>query len=405
MDSRGDPTVEVDLILENGSFGRAAVPSGASTGIHEAYELRDGDSKRYEGKGVLKAVENVNNEIDREIEGKEFDQKSLDGVLIKLDGTENKNRLGANAILGVSMAFAKAAAGAEGKYLWQYFKEISNTKEVKMPRPMMNILNGGAHAKGSTDIQEFMIVPVGALSFKEGLRYGAEIFHTLKKILEEKGFSTTVGDEGGFAPKVGSNETALDLIMEAIYKSGYKAGEGVFIALDVAASEFYDKASQKYNLSMENKTLTSEEVINLYESWISKYPIVSIEDGLSEDDWEGWKEMNKKIGDSVRLVGDDLFATNIERLSKGIKEHAANSIIIKLNQIGTVTETVQVIQLAKDSGFNSIVSHRSGETEDTTIADFAVGLDVHQIKTGSPCRGERTAKYNQLLRIEEKFNI
>ncbi len=407
LDSRGNPTVEVDLWLEHKGnpsgemWGRAAVPSGASTGTHEAVELRDGDSKRYGGKGVLKAVMNVNEIIAKEIEGKEFDQKSLDDFLIALDGTKNKGKLGANAILGVSMAFAKACAGTENKNLYQYFRDISGTVECKMPRPMMNILNGGAHAKGSTDIQEFMIVPVGAKTFKEGLRYGAEVFHALKKLLTEKGLSTTVGDEGGFAPKLGSNEGALELIMEAIQKAGYKAGEDIAFALDVASSELYKEG--KYVLAIEGKTLTSDQMIDLYESWMSKYPIISIEDGLAEDDWEGWKRMTERLGNRLQIVGDDLFVTNIERLQKGITEKAGNSILIKLNQIGTVSETIDAINMAKEAGFTSIVSHRSGETEDATIADFVVGLGTGQIKTGSLCRSDRTAKYNQLLRIEEKL--
>lgn len=408
LDSRSNPTVEVDLWLADGSFGRAAVPSGASTGTHEAVELRDGDKNRYEGKGVLKAVENVNVIIAKEIENKEFNQKTLDEFLCVLDGTKNKSKLGANAILGVSMAFAKATAKSEGENLWKYFAKISETKEPKMPVPMMNILNGGAHAAGSTDIQEFMIVP-HAKNFKEALRMGAEVFHTLKKILSSKGFVTTVGDEGGFAPNLTSlrqssgqaNEAALEIIMEAIVAANYKPREDISLALDVAASGFYD--GKNYNLKIENKTLNSDEMISLYESWIKKYPIISIEDGFAEDDWEGWKKFTEKIGSKIQIVGDDLFVTNIERLQKGIKEKAANSILIKLNQIGTVSETIQAIQMAKEAGFNSVVSHRSGETEDSTIADFVVGLGTGQIKTGSLCRSERIAKYNQLLRIEEEL--
>jgi enolase len=408
LDSRGNPTVEVDLHIEqkfgemdHDILGRAAVPSGASTGSHETVELRDGDPKRYGGKGVLKAVSNVNQIISKEIESKEWDQKSLDEALIKLDGTANKGRLGANAILGVSLAFAKAAAVAEKKPLWQYFAEISDTKEPNLPIPMMNILNGGAHAKGSTDIQEFMIVP-NAGSFAERLRMGAEVFHSLKKILSEKGLATTVGDEGGFAPKLGSNEAALEIIMEAIKAAGYEPGKDVSLALDVAASELYKDG--KYELTIENKILTSDEMISLYENWITKYPIISIEDGFAEDDWGGWKKMVEKLGNKIQIVGDDLFVTNIERLKRGIEEKAANSILIKLNQIGTVTETIKAIQMAREAGFTSVVSHRSGETEDSTIADFVVGLGTKQIKTGSLCRGERTAKYNQLLRIEEELN-
>ncbi len=406
LDSRGNPTVEVDIILNNGSTGRAAVPSGASTGSHEAVELRDG-SKRYMGKGVEKAVNNVNKIIATKLKGKNFDQKSLDNFLIKLDGTKNKGKLGANAILGVSMAFARVAATKENISLYKYFNKISKTKGLpaqagfSLPVPLMNILNGGAHAKGSTDIQEFMIVPHGAKSFKEGLRWGAEVFHTLKKILGEKGLSTTVGDEGGFAPKLGNNEAALELVVEAIQKAGYKPGKDISISLDVAATELYE--SGKYNLKIEGKVLTSTEMISMYESWTKKYPIISIEDGLSEDDWAGYAEMTKKLGNKIQIVGDDLFVTNIERLKKGIEEKAANSILIKLNQIGTVSETIEAVNMAKKAGFTSIISHRSGETEDSTIADFVVGLSTGQIKTGSLCRSDRTAKYNQLLRIEEEL--
>lgn len=405
LDSRGNPTIEVDLTLNNGSFGRAAVPSGASTGSHEAVELRDNDKRKYMGKGVQKAVGNVNKVIFSKIKGKKFDQRSLDSFLITLDGTPNKGKLGANAILGVSMAFSKAVASATKLPLYKYFNKISKTKEkMILPNPLMNILNGGAHAKGSTDIQEFMIVPKGFKKFSEKLRVGAEIFHTLKKILSEKGLSTTVGDEGGFAPKLGNNESALMLVVEAIEKAGYRAGKDVFIALDVAATEFYKDG--KYDLSIENKTLSSTEMIDLYESWIKKYPIISIEDGLSEDDWEGWKEMVKRIGtgkNKIQIVGDDFFVTNIERLQRGINEKGANSILIKLNQIGTVSETINAVNMAKKAGFTAIISHRSGETEDTTISDMVVGLGTGQIKTGSLCRTDRTAKYNQLLRIEEEI--
>ncbi len=399
LDSRGNPTVEVDVWLTTG-FGRAAVPSGASTGSHEAVELRDGDSKRYNGKGVSKAVNNVNKVIALKIKGKKFDQRGLDEFLIKLDGTKNKGKLGANAILGVSMAFAKAAAAEQKIPAYKYFNKISKTKGVSLPVPMMNILNGGAHAKGSTDIQEFMIVPVGAKSFKQALQWGAEIFHTLKKILSEKGLSTTVGDEGGFAPKIGSNEDALKLVMDAIDRAGYKPGRDIFIALDVAATELFKNGH--YNLAIEGKTLTSDEMISLYDSWMQKYPIISIEDGLSEDDWIGWEHFTARIK-KLQIVGDDLFVTNIERLQKGIDEGSGNSILIKLNQIGTVSETIDAINLAKKAGFTAIVSHRSGETEDSTIADFVVGLSTGQIKTGSLCRSDRTAKYNQLLRIEEEL--
>ncbi len=400
LDSRGNPTVEVDLWLANG-FGRASVPSGASTGSHEACELRDGDKKRYLGKGVLKAVENVNKLIFSKIKGKNFDQESLDDFLIKLDGTKNKSKLGANAILAVSMAFAKAVANEEKIPLYKYFKNISKSGALALPTPLMNILNGGAHAKGSTDVQEFMIVPVGAKTFKEALRWGAEVFHSLKKILSNKGMSTTVGDEGGFAPKLGSNEDALSLVVEAIKMAGFKPGKDIKIALDVAATEFYKDG--KYNLEIEGKNLTTDEIINLYADWIKKYPIISIEDGLAEDDWEGYKKFTSKFGKKIQIVGDDLFVTNIERLDMGIKEKAGNSILIKLNQIGTVSETIKAVKMAHKAGFSAIISHRSGETEDSTISDLAVGLSSLQIKTGSISRSDRIAKYNQLLRIEEEL--
>jgi len=401
LDSRGNPTLEVDLYLSNGSFGRAAVPSGASTGSHEACELRDGDKKRYGGKGVLKAVANVNTTILKSLKGKSFDQRSLDGALIKLDGTENKTKLGANAILGVSIAFAKAASVCEKKPLWKYFKDISKTKTILMPVPMMNILNGGAHAENSTDLQEFMVMPVGAKSFGQALQWGSEIFHELKKILKARKLNTTVGDEGGYAPTLPSNEAAIEVILEAVKNAGYKAGSEIGIAIDAAASEFYKEG--KYVLKTEGKTFTSEQMVAFYADWVKKYPIVSIEDGLSEDDWEGYKLMTKTIGNKVQIVGDDLFVTNISRLKMGIDGKAGNSILIKLNQIGSVSETIDAIHMARNAGFNSIISHRSGETEDSTIADFAVGLGAGQIKTGSLCRSDRTAKYNQLLRIEESL--
>lgn len=401
LDSRGNPTVEVDVYLKDGSFGRAGVPSGASTGSHEACELRDGDKKRYGGKGVLKAVANVNTKISNALKGKSFDQKSLDEFLIKLDGTENKTKLGANAILGVSMAFAKACAESQKKPLWKYFKEISKTKEVKMPVPMMNILNGGKHAENSTDLQEFMIMPVGAKSFREALRWGTEVFHELKKLLKSRKLNTSVGDEGGYAPSLPSNESAIEIILEAIKNAGFVPGKDIGIAIDAAASEIYQDG--KYVLATENKKLSSEEMVAFYANWVKKFPILSIEDGLSEDDWEGYKLMTKTIGNKVQIVGDDLFVTNITRLQKGIDEKSGNSILIKLNQIGTVTETISAIQMARNAGFTSIISHRSGETEDATISDFVVGLGTGQIKTGSLCRGERTAKYNQLLRIEESL--
>lgn len=402
LDSRGNPTVEVDLTLDDGSMGRASVPSGASTGNHEAIELRDGDNNRYNGKGVLKAVANVNTEIANAIVGKDLDQKSLDGSLISLDSTEDKSRLGANAMLGVSMAFAKAKAISNKQVLYQYFAEISNSSQsLQLPVPMMNVLNGGAHAINSSDFQEYMIMPVGARSFKEALRYGAETFHALAKILADKGFSTTVGDEGGFAPTLHSNEEPLQLIVQAIEAAGYKAGEDIVIAIDVAASEFY--RAGKYELKRDGKSLTSAEMVDLLASWVEKYPIVSIEDGLAEDDWDGWKILTEKLGGKIQIVGDDLFVTNIKRLQEGITKGVANSILIKLNQIGTVSETIGAINLAKQSDYTSVVSHRSGETEDTTIADFVVGLGTGQIKTGSMSRSERIAKYNQLLRIEEQL--
>jgi enolase len=402
LDSRGNPTVEADLVLEDGSFGRSAVPSGASTGSYEAVELRDGDKSRYGGKGVLKAVKNVNTELKAVLEGKEFDQRSLDETMIKLDGTENKGRLGANAILGISLAFAHATAKSNKQKLYQYFAEIGQTgKSIQLPVPMMNILNGGKHAENSTDLQEFMIMPIGAPSFKEALRYGAEVFHVLKKILAERGLNTSVGDEGGYAPSLPSNAAAIEVILEAIEKAGYEPGKDISIAIDGAASELFE--DNKYNLATEKRQLTGPEMVDFYAEWLEKYPIVSIEDGLAEDDWESYKLMTEKLGDKVQIVGDDLFVTNIKRLEKGIKERAGNSILIKLNQIGTVTETIDAINMAQAAGFTAVVSHRSGETEDATIADFVVGLGTGQIKTGSLCRSERICKYNQLLRIEEEL--
>ncbi len=402
LDSRGNPTVEVELTLSNGAFGRAAVPSGASTGSHEAVELRDGDSKRYNGLGVEKAVKNVNTIIAKAIKGKDFDQRSLDERMIKLDGTPNKRTLGANAILGVSIAFAKAVADSNDLPLYKYFNKTAKIGfPVRLPVPMMNIVNGGKHAENSADIQEFMVVPAGFSSFKDALRAGTEIFHALKKILKEKGLATTVGDEGGFAPSCSSNEAALELIIEAIKKAGYKEGKDVFIALDVAATELYKDG--QYHLVRDNKVYGSQEMIGWYEYLVKKYPIVSIEDGLSEDDWDGWKLLTEKLGSKIQLVGDDLFVTNIERLSMGIEKNTANSILIKLNQIGTVSETFDTIALAKKVNYTSVISHRSGETEDTTIADFSVGTGVGQIKTGSLSRTDRVAKYNQLLRIEEEL--
>lgn len=401
IDSRGNPTVEVDVILKDKSFGRAAVPSGASTGSHEAVELRDGD-KRYNGKGVMKAVKNTNTIIAKALVGKEWDQRSLDNKMIEIDGTSNKGKLGANAILGVSMAFAKATANSKKQSLYKYFAQISKTKNtIQLPVPMMNILNGGKHAENSTDFQEFMVMPIGAKSFKEALRCGAEIFHSLKKILHTRGLATTVGDEGGFAPALASNEEAVQIILEAIDKAGYKAGKDVGIALDVAATELYKDG--KYHLARENKVLSSEEMVNFYVDWCSKYPIVSIEDGLAEDDWAGYKLLTEKLGKKVQIVGDDLFVTNIDRLKMGIDQNVGNSILIKLNQIGTVSETIDSINMAKKAKYTSIISHRSGETEDTTIADFVVGTGTGQIKTGSLSRTDRIAKYNQLLRLEEEL--
>ena len=402
LDSRGNPTVEADVVLRDGSFGRAAVPSGASTGSKEAIELRDGDSKRYGGKGVLKAGSNINTELKKALVGGEFDQKKLDKKMIEIDGAENKGRIGANAILAVSMAFARASAESDDMPLYKYFKKIGKTgKPLVLPVPMMNIINGGKHAENSTDIQEFMIMPLGAPSFKEALRYGVETFHALKKILASKKMSTLVGDEGGFAPELPSNEAAIEIILEAIAKAGYQAGEDISIAIDSAASEFYKDG--KYHLEREGKILSSNEMVEFYSVWVNKYPIVSIEDGLAENDWEGYQALTKKLGNKIQIVGDDIFVTNGKILREGIEKKAANSILIKLNQIGTVSETIDTIKVANSAGFTSVVSHRSGETEDAIISDFVVGMGAGQIKTGSLCRGERTAKYNQLLRIEEEL--
>ncbi len=399
LDSRGNPTVEVEIMLNDGSVGRAIVPSGASTGVHEAVELRDGDEERYLGKGTLRAVENVNGEIADNIVGWDvFDQVGLDRMLIDLDGTPNKGRLGANAILGVSMAAARAAAESLGLPLFQYLGGVNGKT---LPTPMMNILNGGAHADNTVDIQEFMIMPVGAESFREALRMGAEVFHNLKKVLKGRGLNTAVGDEGGFAPDLSTNEEAIQAIMEAVEKAGYEPGKDVKIALDVAASEFYDQERDIYDLTGEKVSRSAEEMVAYYEMLCDKYPVISIEDGLAEDDWKGWRLLTEKLGGRVQLVGDDLFVTNTERLSKGIEEGIANSILIKVNQIGTLTETFDAIEMAKKAGYTAVVSHRSGETEDTTIADIVVGLNAGQIKTGSLSRTDRIAKYNQLLRIEE----
>jgi len=399
LDSRGNPTVEVEILLDDGTTGRAMVPSGASTGVHEAVELRDGDKSRYLGKGTQQAVENVNTIIADNIIGYEvFDQPGLDQLLIDLDGTPNKGKLGANAILGVSMAAARAAAESVGLPLFQYLGGVNGKV---LPTPMMNILNGGSHADNTVDIQEFMIMPVGAPTFKEALRMGTEVFHSLKAVLKAKGMNTAVGDEGGFAPDLTTNEEAIQVIIEAIEKAGYKPGDDVKIALDVAASEFYDADADIYNLTGEGVSRKAAEMVEYYEMLCEKYPIISIEDGLAEDDWEGWKLLTEKLGKKVQLVGDDLFVTNTERLAAGIEKGIGNSILIKVNQIGTLTETFDAIEMAKKAGYTAVVSHRSGETEDTTIADIVVGLNAGQIKTGSLSRTDRIAKYNQLLRIEE----
>lgn len=402
LDSRGNPTVEVDITLSDGSFGRASVPSGASTGKHEAVELRDGDKQRYGGSGVKNAVSNVNGELHDNLIGKELNQSELDKLMISLDGTPNKGRLGANAILGISLAFAHATAKSQGKKLYQYFSDISSSLTPNLlPTPMMNILNGGKHAANSTDLQEFMIMPLGASSFREALRYGAETFHALKSILKEKGLNTSVGDEGGFAPSLPNNSAAIEVILQAIEKAGYKPGDDISIAVDGATSEIYENGM--YNLKTENRELDSAGMVDFYEEWVDKYPIASIEDGLAEDDWDGYKLLTERIGSKTQLVGDDLFVTNVERLQKGISMGVTNSILIKLNQIGTVTETIDAIKLARKNKYTSVISHRSGETEDTTIADLVVGMGTGQIKTGSLCRTERVAKYNQLLRIEEEL--
>ena len=401
VDSRGNPTVEVDCLIEGGYLGRAAVPSGASTGVHEAVELRDGDPKRYLGKGVLKAVENVNTTIRKSIKGMSATgQQVIDNMLIELDGTPNKAKLGANAILAVSLAVAKAAAQAQSKQLYEYIAGLYGDKKAHLlPTPMMNILNGGEHADNNIDIQEWLIIPVGADSFHAALRMGSEIFHHLKTVLKKKGMSTGVGDEGGFAPNLRSNQEALDEIMNAIEIAGYKPGEQVALGIDAAASAFYENG--RYELKGDGKTFDAPKLVDWYSSLIEKYPMVSIEDGLAEDDWDGWKLMTEKLGSKIQLIGDDLFVTNVTRLKEGIKKKVANSILIKLNQIGTLTETLNCIKMAKDSKYTTVISHRSGETEDSTIADLAVGTSAGQIKTGSISRSDRIAKYNQLLRIEE----
>lgn len=398
LDSRGNPTIEVEVELESGVVGKAMVPSGASTGEHEAIELRDGDKKRYLGKGVLKAVENVNKIISKEVIGMDaLDQIALDSKLIDIDGTENKSKLGANAMLGVSLASVRAAAEYCELPLFRY---IGGTNSKVLPNPMANVLNGGSHADNNVDIQEFMIMPVGATSFKEALRWLAETFHTLKKVLKSKSYVTSVGDEGGFAPNLRSNDEAIEVILEAIEKAGYKAGEDMMICLDPASSEFYENGKYKFKWSS-NQEFTSAEMVDFYVDWVKKYPIISLEDGMAEDDWEGWKLLNEKLGTKIQIVGDDLFVTNTKRLKRGIELDCANSILIKLNQIGTLTETLEAIEMAKQAGFTNVISHRSGETSDSFIADLAVATNAGQIKTGSLSRSDRISKYNQLLRIEE----
>jgi enolase len=401
LDSRGNPTVEVDVLTGNGYIGRAAVPSGASTGVHEAVELRDDDKSVYLGKGVLKAVENVNTVIREALSGMDvFDQAGIDAAMIALDSTENKSNLGANAILGVSLAVAKAAAAEAGISLFKYVGGVGATT---LPVPMMNILNGGSHADNKIDIQEFMVMPFGAKSFSEGLRWGTEIFHHLKAVLASKGLSTNVGDEGGFAPNLGSNEEGIQVVMEAIKRAGFKPGEDVWIALDAASSEFYNKEQKRYIFESTGESMDSAGMVDFWADWVERYPIASIEDGLDEDDWAGWKLLTEKVGDKVQLVGDDLFVTNTKRLEQGIEKNIANSILVKVNQIGTLTETINAVNMAHKSAYTSVMSHRSGETEDSTIADLAVALNCGQIKTGSASRSDRMAKYNQLLRIEEEL--
>jgi len=399
IDSRGNPTVEADVILESGIVGRAAVPSGASTGAREALELRDGDKQRYGGKGVLNAVTNVNSTLNAVVAGMDaLDQRGIDQAMLQADGTANKDKLGANALLAVSLATAHAAALAQGKPLYE---SLATGNDFLLPVPMMNIINGGAHANNSVDLQEFMILPVGAPNMAEAIRYGAEVFHALKKVLHDKGLNTAVGDEGGFAPDLPSNEAAIGVILQAIESAGFKAGEDIFLGIDAASSEFYKNG--KYVLASENKTLSAEEFIDVLADWVSKYPILSIEDGMAEDDWDGWKKLTQKLGKQVQLVGDDLFVTNTRILQEGIDKHIANSILIKVNQIGTLTETLDAIALARQANYTAVISHRSGETEDTTIADLAVATCAGQIKTGSMSRSDRVAKYNQLLRIAEQL--
>ena len=402
LDSRGNPTIEVDIRTEDGAFGRAAVPSGASTGIHEAVELRDEDNSIYMGKGVLKAVDNVNTKIAEELWGMEVSEQSeIDRIMIELDGTANKGNLGANAILGVSLAVAKAAAQESGLSLYRY---IGGVNANTLPVPMMNILNGGSHADNSIDFQEFMVMPVKAESFSHALRMGTEVFHTLKGVLKSKGYSTNVGDEGGFAPNIKSNEEAIEIVLQAIEKAGYKPGEDIFVAMDAAVSEFYDEKTGLYTFKKsDGKQLNSMEMAAYWKTWADKYPIISIEDGMAEDDWSGWAEHTRLLGKQIQLVGDDLFVTNVKRLKMGIEQHIANAVLVKVNQIGSLTETIDTINLAKRNSYKNIMSHRSGETEDSTIADLAVALNTGQIKTGSASRSDRMAKYNQLIRIEEEL--
>ncbi|MEK7312817.1 MAG: phosphopyruvate hydratase [Chloroflexota bacterium] len=402
LDSRGNPTVEVDVILADGAMGRAAVPSGASTGVHEALEMRDGDKGRYLGKGVTKAVANVNDEIAPEVVGMDAaDQRGIDRLMLELDGTPNKSKLGANAILGVSLAVAKAAAAALGLPLYRY---LGGTHAHVLPVPMLNILNGGAHtAWQSTDFQEFMVMPVGASSFAEGLRWGAEVYHALKKVLKDKGYTTLVGDEGGYAPALKANEEAIEVILKAIESAGYKPGEQLCIALDPAASEFYEEETKTYNLRKEGKKLSGAEMVAFWGEWLKKYPIISLEDGLAQDDWASWKLMTEQWGSKIQLVGDDLLVTNPERVKKAIKDGVANSLLVKVNQIGSLTETIEAVTICQNAGWTAVTSHRSGETEDSTIADLSVALNMGQIKTGAPARSDRVAKYNQLLRIEEEL--
>jgi enolase len=401
LDSRGNPTIEVDVLTINGALGRASVPSGASTGIHEAVELRDGDQTKFLGKGVLKAVNNVNTLIHAGLKGMDvFDQSQIDTFMIQLDGTDNKGNLGANAILGVSLAVARAAANESNCSL---FKSIGGANALTLPIPMMNILNGGSHADNLIDIQEFMVMPTGASSFSEGLRWGTEVFHHLKSLLKSQGMSTNVGDEGGFAPSLGSNEQAIEVVIQAVEKAGFSLGKDMYIAIDAAASEFYNAEKGLYHLESTGDSMTSTEMVDYWRNWVAKYPLISIEDGLAEDDWAGWKYATESLGDKIQLVGDDLFVTNTARLSRGIEEGIANSILVKVNQIGTLTETIQAVQLAQKNDYTAVMSHRSGETEDNIIADLAVALNTGQIKTGSASRSDRMAKYNQLLRIEEEL--